>query len=98
MPRYDLHRLRDGELVVDVQSDFVSRTAGRVVVPLLPRADMPQPTPRLHPVVVFEGADYIVATHLISAVPAHVMGPPLGSLRGEGERLTRALDTLLSDW
>ncbi len=98
MARHDVHRLRDGELVVDVQSDLIDGTGSRIVLPLMPPAGMPRPAPRLHPIVTFDGMDHVVASHLISAVPSNVMGPPLGSLRDHADSLTRAIDTLLTDW
>ncbi|MEM7711880.1 MAG: CcdB family protein [Pseudomonadota bacterium] len=98
MGRHDVHRLSEGDLVVDVQSDLVNGLGSRAVLPLLARADVPASIVRLHPEVMFDDTSYVVATHLISAVPSHVMGPILGSLAAHSDALTRALDTLITDW
>jgi hypothetical protein len=98
MARHDIHRLPEEELVVDEQSEAVTSRSGQVVLPLLLRADVPAPPPRLHPPVTLEDATYVVATYVISAVPGRIMGPPIGSPSSDGDALASARDALLTEW
>jgi hypothetical protein len=53
------------------------------------------PVRDLHPKVLVDGAPHIVAVHLLAAVPRRGLGPAVGSLDAEHDRLLRALDVLL---
>lgn len=97
MPRHDVY-LFDGSIVLDVQSDLVSGTRTRVVVPLLPEADLPASTPRLHPTFRIGDETRVLATHLVAAVPEAGLERPIASLSARADEITRALDTLLTDW
>jgi toxin CcdB len=95
MACFDLHAPGRGDaLVIDVQSDLLEPFGTRVVVPLIGREHAPQAPRRLNPVLVVEGRPLILATHLIGAVPAAELGPPLGSLAGERDAIRDALDML----
>ena len=55
MARFDVHRLRDGSLVVDCQAEFLEDIGTRLVVPLLPRGGGPAPNARINPGFTFNG-------------------------------------------
>jgi toxin CcdB len=104
MAAFDLHRLAEiegGGLVVDVQSDLIDVLDTRVVVPLLPIGGAPKRAARLNPVLAlpasaFSGPDGSVALfpQFIAAVPRGALGPPVGSLADERDRIRDALDML----
>lgn len=94
MPEFAIHALRDGGLAVDVQSDLLEPFSTRVVIPLVALEVAPQAPRRLNPVVDVAGAPRILATHLIAALPRAALGPPVGSLAAERDRIRAALDML----
>ena len=97
MARFDLHRPRQGPaLVLDVQSDFLDFLHTRVVVPLVSPAQVPKPIRDLHPVFTIEGAELLLATQLLAAIPRRELGRPVGSLEAERDAITRALDLLFT--
>lgn len=80
--------------LLDVQSDFVDVPGTRVVVPLLPALDMPPTISRLLPVFTLTGSQFIMATHLISAVPSSILRHPVADLALHRDEITAALDLL----
>ena len=95
MARFDLFRFKGG-YVVDVQANHLTEFQTRVVAPLLRDGDVPAPMPRMHPVFTLAGQPYVMATHLLSAVPRPLLGKPLRSLSEHQDEITQALDTLLT--
>jgi toxin CcdB len=94
MAGFDLHRT-DGGLVVDVQSDLIDILATRVVVPLMPAGRSPKRAGRLNPSFVLpEAGEVALFPQFIAAVPRAVLGPPVGSLGHERDRIRAALDML----
>jgi toxin CcdB len=81
-------------LLLDVQSDLFDSFTTRVVVPLLPASTTPPSISRLHPIFTIDGIKYVLATHLISAVPREILNRQRGSLAGQRDRITAALDML----
>lgn len=96
MAQFDVYRVESGALVVDCQTDSLSHFTTRVVVPLVRSADAPSPTTQLHPVLEFEGKAYVLATHLLTAVPVSDLQGRAGSLAQEEYRIRNALDMLLT--
>jgi toxin CcdB len=84
------------ELVIDCQSDLHDDFASRFVVPLLPRASAPTPIGRLHPRLVVEGAEFVMATHLATAVPKRDLGRPIANLADRRLDIVGALDVLIT--
>jgi toxin CcdB len=96
VPRFDLYRPRGVQgLLLDVQSNFTSSLATRVVVPLLPAKDVPAPLRDLHPVFRIGDHDLLMATQLLAAVPKRELGRAVGNLEAERDAITRAFDMLL---
>jgi toxin CcdB len=94
--RFHVHRLPDGRLVMDLQSDLLE-TPSRVAAPLLPEGEGPTPLSRLEPVLEIEG--HCCALHVgeMAAIPARlVAGRPVADLRVEDYAIRRALDMLFS--
>jgi toxin CcdB len=99
MARFDLFCLPDGQgYVVDVQSDHASeKVRTRVVVPLVPVAELGTPIARLNPVVRIEGRDYAFVAQSLATLTLREMGERVGSLMADnGDRFAYALDILLT--
>lgn len=97
MRRFTVHRARGvaGYAMV-VQSDHLDALRSRVIVPLLPVERAPPAMPGLNPEFAFDGEPLVMATHLLSAVDRTSLGPVLGDLSAERDRITAALDLLLT--
>lgn len=92
MPQFQVYRLPDGMLVVDLQSDLL-RTRTRVVAPLLPATDDLPPLTRLEPVFEVDGVRLALHTAELAAIPERlVREAPVADLRDSDDQIRRALD------
>lgn len=94
MAQFDLYRLADGQLVVDLQTDLIGIDASRIVAPLRETgrfAAFAGLTPR----VEVDGATWIVRVQELAAVPGTELRSPVGSLAAHRDALKRALDILI---
>ncbi|THD36744.1 MAG: plasmid maintenance protein CcdB [Sphingomonas sp.] len=97
MARFDVHRDRDGSLLLDVQTDSLPYLAIRLMVPLFAIEVAPHPLiATLNPVFQFAGGEVAMMTQYAGAVPQKVLGPVLGSLAAEACAIGRALDMLIT--
>ncbi|MDQ7774994.1 MAG: CcdB family protein [Paracoccus aminovorans] len=95
MARFALYPDPDrGGYLLDVQSDLLSDLNTRVVVPLMPLDQAPRPATILNPVFDIHEIPHAMVTQFLSAVPASLLRRPAGSLAGQSEAVTRALDFL----
>jgi toxin CcdB len=94
MAQFELYRLKDGQLVVDLQTDLIGIEASRVVAPLRD-AGRYTAFPGLTPSVEVEGATWIVRVQELAAVPRTELRESVGSLRDHRDALKRALDILI---
>jgi toxin CcdB len=95
MARFDVHANPDGPgWLVDLQTDLLDGLNTRVVAPLLPPDRAPKPAQRLNPVFEIDGRPAVLVTQYLAAVPAAMLGVPVGSLRAEQDRMTSAVDML----
>lgn len=96
MARYDVFANPSGRgLLLDVQTDLLSGLNTRVVVPLLPRSVAPAPADRLNPVLDMDGAEVVMVTQFMAAVPLAMLKVPLGNLSDDFDRITAAIDMLM---
>ena len=95
MARFDLYRRR-GRLLVDVQADIIPHMGTRLTAPLYELGDVPRSMPRLHPILVVDGRSYILATHLMAAVPVVELGRAIGSLDEHYDRIVAAIDMVFN--
>jgi toxin CcdB len=95
MARFDVHRLRDGSLIVDCQADFLEDIGTRFVVPLLPRGDGPAPNARINPEFTFNGETMVLVTQLASALRTSELRAKVGTLDYDHPRITGAIDVLI---
>ena len=99
MARFDLFRLPGSQgYVVDVQSDHASEEVRtRVVVPLVPVADLGQPIAGLNPVFRIDGSDHAFVAQALATLTCAEMGERVGSLMSDhGDRFSYAIDILLT--
>lgn len=95
MSRFDVYPARSVEgFLLDLQSDYLSVQSTRVVAPLLPESGLPARIKLLHPKFEIDGASYVLATHLVAAVPLKSLLPATGNLSEHADQITRALDML----
>lgn len=94
MAQFDVYRLADGVLVVDLQSDLIGIGASRVVAPLR-EAGRHVALGELTPQVTLAGEAWIVRVQELAALPCGEMRERAGSLRESAEALRRALSVLV---
>lgn len=92
MARFDVCRLHDGGLVLDVQADILDELRTRIIVPLLKRDEAPPPAKYLNPVFHIDGQDYVMKTEFLSAVNRSALSQPITNLAPYSTEITRALD------
>jgi toxin CcdB len=97
----DVHRNDDdgqgyAPFLLDVQADLLADLDTRVVVPLVRAAAFGRPASRLHPRLVVDGQDVIMATHLLAAVRRGTLGAHVVSLVDQRDLVIGAIDVLLS--
>jgi toxin CcdB len=95
MARFDLHR-RQGRLVVDVQADIIPYVGTRLVIPLYELSEVPRSMPRLHPILPVDERSYVLAAHLIAAVPVGELGRPVGNILRHYDRIVAAIDMVFN--
>lgn len=94
MAQYDLFRLRDGQIVVDLQTDLIGIDASRIVAPLRD-AGRYTAFPGLTPIVQVDGVTWVVRVQELAAVPGVELTDKIGTLIEERDALKRALDILI---
>jgi toxin CcdB len=94
MAQFDVFRLKNGLLVVDLQTDLIGIEASRIVAPLR-EAGRYAAFPGLTPRVEVDGAAWIVRVQELAAIPGAELRDPVTSLAAERDALKRALDILI---
>lgn len=92
MARFDICRDHEGQTYLDVQASILSGLNTRLLVPLMPPDRAPTPAGRLNPIFVVNGDRLVMVTQYLAAVPTTELGPSIGSLIGEADKITAALD------
>ena len=99
MPRLDVHPTPGngrGGYLLDVQADLLSHLATRTVVPLLRKDTAPKPISDLNPTFEIDGERHVMVTQAIASIPKHELKRAVSSLEEQHDRVTSALDTLLT--
>jgi toxin CcdB len=92
--QFDVYRLSEGILVVDLQTDLIGLDATRIVAPLREEGDYAA-FPGLTPVVEIAGRRWIVRLPELAAIPAAELGERTGSIAHARDALKRGLDILI---
>lgn len=93
MAQFDVFRLEDGALVVDLQTDLIGLEATRIVAPLVQEGRYTA-FAGLTPTVTFEGKRWVAWVQQLSAVPGRTLKDRVGSLSEARDALLRAIDIL----
>lgn len=94
MAQFDVFRLSEGLLVVDLQTDLIGIEASRIVAPL--REDGRYAAfPGLTPRVSLAGQTWIIRVQELAAVPGAELKDNVSSLASERDALKRVLDMLI---
>ena len=100
MAQFDVFRNPHGKrfpLLLDVQSELLSRLATRVVVPMARRKrSAAAQIGRLNPTASVEGVEYVAVFQEMAAVPASALGERVGSLARQRDELIAAVDLLFT--
>jgi toxin CcdB len=101
MARFDVyatpgHHTDSTPYLLDVQSDLLDGLVSRVVIPLRRRERFPAVplADRLTPTLSIAGAEFILETPKMGAVPRRALSAPVASLAAERERITAAVEFL----
>ena len=70
MPQFDVYRTREGDLLLDCQSDALGHLTTRLAAPLLPADQSPDQRARLNPSFEIDGRSYVMVTQFAAAVNA----------------------------
>lgn len=93
MARFHVYRLEQGDtLVVDLQADLFEALKTRIVAPLIPASEFVHAMSRLNPRTKIEGEDYLVAIHLMAAIPASELGEMVSDLSSQRDDIVTATD------
>lgn len=103
MAQFDIHKNKNPRtrttfpFLIDVQSDLLEPLGTRVVVPLTKAAGLAKkPVSHLTPTVRFEEETYVLITPQLAGIARAELGPCVGSLVQEREKIMGALNFLLS--
>lgn len=94
--RYDVWRLSDGALIVELQHQALQDFNTRVVAPLRPVEAITHPYRGLHPKFIVGGAAYIMETHLLGAIFTQELKEHVANIGDEGDKVTAALDLMFT--
>ena len=95
MARFLVYRNPSGKgYLLDLQAEINSHFATRVVAPLFPVGDIPEFAKSLNPVFEIEGANVVMATQGMAAVPVAILKHPLCSLENQRAEIVAAIDLL----
>ena len=94
--QFDVCQTSGGTLVVVVQSDLLEEIGTRVVMPLVADGSRGRGLKTLNPRVEIEGKAMLLLPQQLATVRVRDLGQPVVSLEHERDRITRALDALLS--
>jgi toxin CcdB len=100
MARFDVYANPDASerkitpYLVDVQNDYISGLATRVVIPMRKQAHFGPLARNLNPVFVIGADNVVLDTAALSAVPATELRKVVLNLHNAREPIQEALDTL----
>lgn len=99
MSRFDLYQVQSGpSYLLDLQTDLLDIQSTRMMAPVLPKKDVPDRIRSLHPTIKIGEDDFVLATHLMAAVPKTLLRAPVTNLSRQADEITRALDLLFQGY
>ena len=95
MPGFTVYRNPDGKgYLLDFQAEVNSHFSTRVVAPLIPLEDISDYAKSLNPIFEIEGAQVVMATQGMAAVPLLILRQPVTSLAHKRAEIVAAIDLL----
>lgn len=100
MARFDVYPNPAGDeraivpFLLDVQNDYISGLASRVVIPLRAEAHFGRTAKGLNPVFLVMDQPVVLDSAALGAIPSQLLRKPVLSLRAQAGVITAALDTL----
>ena len=94
--QFELYRTTTGVLFVVLQNDLLDQLRTRVVAPLIPAGAVARVMDSLNPSVMIGEEAFLLMPQLAATLDISEMGERVGSLAMMRDRITRALDALLS--
>lgn len=92
MAQYDVYPGHSPDIfLLDVQSDLIEDLSTRIVIPLIPADAGPDKIKTLHPVVSLGARDFIVASHLMTAVQKSELKKASMNLSGRHDAVSAAI-------
>ena len=85
-----------GGLVIDCQSDCHDHLDSRLVIPLIPAEKAGIRMGRLHPSIVVNDSEFVLATQLATAVPKRELSLPIANLTPRRLDIIGAIDVLIT--
>lgn len=96
MAKFDVYPGSERDtILLDVQADLLDALNTRMVVPLMAVGKAPIPAKRLNPAFMIEGAEYVMVTQFMAAVPRSILREPVANLNDSFEDITAAIDMLI---
>ncbi|WEX88482.1 CcdB family protein [Sinorhizobium garamanticum] len=93
MSRFHVYRLKQAEtLVVDLQADLFEALKTRIVAPLIPASEFGHAMSRLNPSTKIDGENYVMAIHLMAAIPLSELGDMVTDLSSQRDDIVTATD------
>ena len=93
MAKYDVYSNPDSlGYLLNVQSELMDDLNTRIVVPLLPLKEAPEPAKRLNPIFEIDGTDHMMATQFLASVPVAILAKPNANLSDRFDLINNALD------
>jgi len=100
MAQFDVYRNETGygpsvPFLIDVQANFFSDIASRIVLPLQRMADVRRPLKHLNPIIELNGEQLVVMTQDLFNTPITGLGEKVGSLDSQRDQLIRTIDYII---
>ena len=98
MAKFDIYRSSSSSApyLLDLQDEIVDNLATRVVAPLVSVDEVHQQMKILNPVIVVNGEEYVLMSHLLAAIPASVLRDKISSASRQRDEIIASLDFLFT--
>lgn len=98
MARFDVHRSRDGDYLLDCQANVLNDLNTRFCIPLQPLDVAPLAGRRLNPEFKVQDQTLRMITQFAASVPVQELGPCVASLSDEHTTIMNAIDMLTTGY
>lgn len=98
MAQFDIyaHQGEGIDYLLDLQDDLLEHLTTRVVAPLALPESVGPAMKTVNPRIRVGGADYLLLTQLLAAIPVSALGQPVDSAKTQRNEIVAALDFLFT--